>query len=245
MLNRGINHAIHPGIHAVDRFSCAKLREVITGRSLADIAPRTSRLELQLFFLRHWQLRRSSGQITIAKPAARLPVNNRMRIGPTFRRRHMPLESGGLNQHDPRRGAGLAHHLKERTDGMRPIRVLITVPTIANRLLDPHPLPVGVHLLSHHQRQGRTYPSAHLRAMRHDVDRAIRVDSNKYIRMQSSPVRMRFVGTAVGPGPRDLGVEARPEHQRSGGNKPCRNPRRLTFSILLMLTAMLWPPLPL
>ena len=31
---------------------------------------------------------------------------------------------------------------------------------------------------------------------------------------------MRFVGTAVGPGPRDLGVEARPEHQRSGGNKP-------------------------
>ena len=96
---------------------------------------------------------------------------------------------------------------------MRSVCVLIPVTRVAYRLLDFQSLPVGVQLVGNYQRQRSANSRAHLGAMRDDVNRSVRVDSDKYVGMQGGKIRMRILWKAFGP--HKFRVVARAEYERS------------------------------
>ena len=76
-----------------------------------------------------------------------------VKAGFALARRNLPVRRGGLDQHQTRRAARLAHHVEKIADGVRAIGILSAVARIANRLLDLHQLPVGVQLVGDYQSQ--------------------------------------------------------------------------------------------
>src|SRR2546427_9447746 len=108
-------------------------------------------------------------------------------------RRDIPPLGGRLYEHQPRGGAGLAHDVIKTSDRMRSVCVLIPVTRVAYRLLDFQSLPVGVQLVGNYQRQRSANSRAHLGAMRDDVNRSVRIDSEKYAGMQGDKIRTRIL----------------------------------------------------
>jgi hypothetical protein len=67
---------------------------------------------------------------------------------------------------------------------------LVSVSLIANRLVDLHPLPVGVKFVRNYQRQGCPDNSAHLRTVSNDKDGAILLNADKDIGVERGAVRI-------------------------------------------------------
>jgi hypothetical protein len=72
---------------------------------------------------------------------------------------------------------------------------LVSVPLIADRLVDLHPLPVGVKLVRNYKWQGCPDDGAHLRAVSNDVDGSILLNPNKHIGVKRGAVR---IGLTIG-----------------------------------------------
>jgi hypothetical protein len=94
---------------------------------------------------------------------------------------------------------------------MRAIGVLVTVSLVRNGLLDLHPFPIRIQFIGDNQRQTRADRRAHLRAMRYDPHRAVRVDSQVHARMQRGAIRMRIMRERVAEG--ETGVKPHTQHQ--------------------------------
>ena len=80
---------------------------------------------------------------------------------------------------------------------MRAVRVLITVAGITDRLIHLHSLPVSIEFVSYYQRERSPDDGAHLRAMRHDVNGPIGINSDKRIWVQGGPVSVRLTGVRL------------------------------------------------
>jgi hypothetical protein len=67
---------------------------------------------------------------------------------------------------------------------------LVSIPLIADRLVDLHPLPVGVKLIRNYKWQGCPDDGAHLRAVSNDVHGPIPLNPNKNIGVKRGAVRI-------------------------------------------------------
>ncbi len=74
-------------------------------------------------------------------------MNDDVGFGHAVGRPDIPLLRRRLYQHEARAGSRLAHDIVKASDRMGPVRVLIAVARIADRLIDLHPLPVGIQLV--------------------------------------------------------------------------------------------------
>jgi hypothetical protein len=72
---------------------------------------------------------------------------------------------------------------------------LVSVPLIADRLVDLYPLPVGVKLIRNYKWQRCADDGAHLRAMSDDVDGPILLNPDKHIGVKRGAV---CIGLTVG-----------------------------------------------
>ena len=80
---------------------------------------------------------------------------------------------------------------------MRSIGVLIAIAWVADGLIDFYSFPVGIQFVSNYHRQGSTNHRTHLRTMRHNIHRAISVDSYKGVRVQRGTIGIRSAGCVV------------------------------------------------
>jgi hypothetical protein len=79
---------------------------------------------------------------------------------------------------------------------------------------DLHPLPVRVQLIRRNHRQRGANTRAHLRTMRHDIHRAVRLDARINARMQSRAGGLPVIFVRVGE--RRFRQNPRGQHQRAG-----------------------------
>jgi len=82
---------------------------------------------------------------------------------------------------------------------MRAIGVLITIAGVADGLIDFYSFPIGIQFVRDHHRQSSTNHRTHLRTMRHNIHRAISVDSYKGVRVQRGTIGIRSSGCVVVP----------------------------------------------
>ena len=87
--------------------------------------------------------------------------------------------------------------VKELANGARGVGILRPVPRVADGLNDLHPIPVSIHFVRQNARQSGAAPVSHFRPVRNDVNRPIRLETKKHVRMKDSAI-----GGSVGhPGP--------------------------------------------
>jgi hypothetical protein len=177
MLDRRKDHARHGCVHAEDCFSSDDLGKVEQRIAFfADVAPLGTRLERDIFFFGNRQLGRGAGNFAIAQLAAAGAMHDEMGLGRAFFRGNVPLRSGSADQHHAPGSAHLAHQVEAAANRVRPVRILLAVLRIANRLLQLDLGPVGVKFVGDHERQSGAAAASHFRAMRDDGDGAIGSD---------------------------------------------------------------------
>ena len=215
VLDRRVHHAVDLGIHPEHGLAADDVGEVVGGLIFANVAPRAARLELQRLARRHGQLRGGRDERRISRAPSGRPVDDLVRLGLTLADGHLPLGRRRLHEHHARRRAGLAERVEEVSNRFRAVGVLIAVTRIANPLFDLDPRPVGVELVGGDHRQRRPDAGAHLGAVRHDVDGAVRIDAKVDTWMERRGVGLRAErchGLRV-ERPRH---EARDDHQGAG-----------------------------
>src|SRR6202035_1286990 len=101
-------------------------------------------------------------------------------------------------------------------DGMRSVGILISIARVANRLLQFHPLPVGIQFVCQNERNRSAAAGAHLRAVCYQMHGSVGVDSNKSAGMK---------GRAIGVGgrrsllrPQEIGNQTHAQDESAGGN---------------------------
>lgn len=168
-----------------------------------------------------------------------------VQLRPAFADRHLPLISGGLLQHAPRRGPTPAHRLVPVAHAARTISVLVAeTHFIARRLADLDHGPIGVQLIGHHHAQASAHTLAHFRAVAQHRHRAISGDADVHL-----GVIHPAIGHAVGTkllllGERLLPTPTGRQHQCPRSADPLRKPRRLRLLRTKSLGKRLmpWPP---
>src|SRR5580698_6550136 len=81
---------------------------------------------------------------------------------------------------------------------MRTVRILVTVALVADSLLVLYSHPIGVQIFGDDQGKRRADCGAHLRAMRHDPHRTVRINPDESAGMERSEIHMRIVRERVG-----------------------------------------------
>ena len=88
----------------------------------------------------------------------------------------------------PRRRSGLAHNVKELTDGMRAIGILRSVSLVPIALDNLDATPIGVEFVGENPRKAGADAVSHLRTVGHNVDRAVGVDPDEDAGMKRGSV---------------------------------------------------------
>ena len=173
----GVDHPIAIDVEPELRLAGDDVLLVVGGRVLANHPPRGLRLELEVFRLRHRELRsRGHQRAKPQSPVARF-MNHFVIPHDTLRRGHVPLRRRRTHQHRPCGRAGAAEGFVEVAHGPRAVGVLIAVAGVADALLDAAAAPVGVELVGGDHRQRGADAGAHLRSVRDDEDRAVGLDA--------------------------------------------------------------------
>src|SRR5258708_15830814 len=96
---------------------------------------------------------------------------------------------------------------------MRAVRILISIALIADGLLELHALPIGFEFIGQDKRDRRADSRSHLRAMRDDENRPVRINSEIHAGIQHSVIDFRIFGESFRP--QSFRQETHAEHQRS------------------------------
>ena len=100
---------------------------------------------------------------------------------------------------------------------MRSIGVLVAIARVADGLFDFYPLPVRIQFIRQNERDGSAAAGAHLRAVRHQVDGSVGINSYKHAGMQDGAVGVRTRGCLRGP--QGLRNQAHTQDQGASGNQ--------------------------
>ena len=165
-------------------------------------------------------------------PAARL-VDDFVEAGLALGDRHLPLGRGGLDEHDARRCAGLTEGVEEVADGLRSVGVLVAIPRVADALFDLDARPVGIELVGGDHRERGADAGPHLRAVRHDMHRAVGIDAEVDARMERRRRRPCVRNDAVCAS-RESGTKRAATTNAPAEKTPPRKCRRLTFAVTMV-----------
>ncbi len=113
MLDGGIYHAGHLGIHAERGFASDDIREIEQGVVFADVAPLRPALERNIFLPGNTQFGGGGRQFAVTKLAGACLVHDEARLGSALFLRYTPFPGGRGDQHDAAGSADLAHLVEE------------------------------------------------------------------------------------------------------------------------------------
>jgi len=176
-----VDLSLHSRVDAIHRLAREDGVHVGDGRVLADVSPLIPGFEFQVLGLRHLQRFGNRDKIPEVNGTTAGPVFNEMVVRETLVRGNVPLLGGGLLQHRSRGGTGNAHSLKEKSDAVRAVRVLVSQAFVTGSLPDFDPFPIGLKLIGDHPRQPRSDSRSHLGAVRKDDDGAIGCHGDKKV----------------------------------------------------------------
>ena len=183
----GDDRELHAGQHhvlAIDRLAGRDVVEVDDADcALADVAEGARILELDLVGCGNRQAGRGGGELAVTQLAPARLVHHLVQLRLHLADIDLPLGGGRRLQHQPRRGAAVAHRLDPVAHAARAVGVLVAVGTLVTRRLHhAHACPVGLQLVGEdHRKRGACRAVAHLGAGRDDAHRAVAGDRDEHL----------------------------------------------------------------
>ncbi len=219
MHHRCIQHSFHPRVLPISRAAAAHIRQVIALLRLPDVRPLAPRLQLQFFFLRHRQFPRRACQLSVTQFLPAGLVHHHAHLRAALLLRHSPLRRRRAHQHQPPARSRFSQRVKKTSHRVRPVRILVAILLIPAALHHLYAAPIRIQFIRHNHRQTRAVAAAHLRAVRHDVDRPIRRDRQIHVRPQRS-IRHSFRGASFPRRQHAPRHVSRAQYQRARAHNP-------------------------
>src|ERR1700716_1035168 len=196
--DHSILHAGEARIDTVARGADGNITKVDNADlAFAEIAKVLRVLQLGAFDARHRFLRRIGSQVAEPETAVAYGMNDLVVYRLDLGCGHAPTFGGCGFEHRARRRADLAHWNQIVPRAARSIGILIAeFDLVSGRLLHLHARPIGLHFLSHNQRQAGPDTRSHFGAVRHDRHGSIGCNGNEDARVDHSAVR-HLSGTSL------------------------------------------------
>ena len=200
-LDRRDQHARHLDVVTVDGLAVGLGRHVEARILLADVAPLGPCLQPGILW--HWQILGSVHELAVEQLAAALLVHDGARLGVDLVDRHAPLVGGGLPEHLPGGGAGLAPGGQVVADAAAAAVGLVAghrvgvACGIRRRLEDFHLGEIDVELVGDDHRHRCAGALAHLGHGVDDRHLAVAVDAEPLVGREHSRLRLRVGGAEL------------------------------------------------
>ena len=191
MHHRRVDHPAHPGVHSVNDFPRAQRAQVIARMSFTDVTPLALSLEPKHFLARHWELGCRRGERSVTELAAGRTMYHFVKAGFALARRNLPLRRGGLDQHQTRGAARLGASRRKNRGWSASHRYPVRRSANRQSLAQPSPASSRRPTRRRLPESARCGCRAHLRAMGHDINRAIGIHADECTRMQRGTVGAR------------------------------------------------------
>ena len=143
-------------------------------------------------------------QLSEAKCTARGEMADRVISSNTVLGANVPPLGRSRDEHDARRSAHPAHVLVDATNAVRAVGVLVAVRLVTIGLHDLHACHLRAQFVGDQDRQRAPDALAHLRAVAHDGDRAVRPNMDEHVGVEARGAGFRGLRTGDRLGPRRL-----------------------------------------
>ena len=208
MLDGGVHHAGHGGIHAENGFAGDDVGEIEEGAVFADVAPLRPVLERHVLLFGNREFGGGRCEFTVAELAGARLVHDEAGFGGALFLRDTPFSGGRGDEHDTAGSADLAHLFEVTAHRVRAVGILIAVPGVADGLVNLDLRPIGIQFVGKYQGKRGAAATTHLGAIGNDGDGAVTGDSEVDVRLENGR------RSTVRVGPERFGDQVHAQHKR-------------------------------